>query len=202
MKGPRLVCSLLVLAVAGCSLPLIGSRSAVDDVAPPVSNIANADFVTEKPPIVQVRSYWHSSVVTIVAWGEDDPAFGLRTSVSRAGKLVGGRQYGDHRLYLTPFLARDMGGFAHAEAEPDQILASVGWQNDSYNCFYGRRCSPMVTLGVRVPDSLLRANRDDFVVTFYPRVLDPWTLTLRRELIDAYLAKVDSVVAEMKKSAD
>lgn len=59
----------------------------------------------------------------------------------------------------------------------------------------------MVTVGVRVPDSLLRANRDSLVVTFFPRVLDPWTITLRRELIAAYLKKVDSVVAELRKTA-
>ena len=59
----------------------------------------------------------------------------------------------------------------------------------------------MVTVSVRIPDSLLRANRDSLVVTFFPRTLDPWTITLRRELIAAYLQKVDSVVAEMNKIA-
>jgi len=38
-------------------------------------------------------------------------------------------------------------------------------------------------------------------VTFFPSTLDPWTITLRRELITAYLQKVDSVVAEMNKIA-
>ena len=59
----------------------------------------------------------------------------------------------------------------------------------------------MVTVGVRIPDSLLRANRDSLVVTFYPRVQEPWTITLRRDLITAYLNKVDSVVAELRKTA-
>jgi hypothetical protein len=59
----------------------------------------------------------------------------------------------------------------------------------------------MVTLGIRLPDSLLRANQEPVVVTFFPPVMTPWTLTIRRQLIDAYLAKVDSVVTDMKRVA-
>jgi hypothetical protein len=194
MKSLSLLCATFVAGMAGCSLPMIGGSS---HEAPKVAADDGA-----APPIVQVRGYRQSSVVSVVAWDAGESDFGLRTSVSRTGKLVGGLRYGDHSLYLSPFLARQMGGFAHAAVMPaGQLLLGTGTRRDSYSCFYGRSCSPMVTVAVRVPDSLLRANRDSLVVTFFPRTLDPWTITLRRELIAAYLQKVDSVVAEMNKIA-
>jgi hypothetical protein len=198
MKSLRLVCTAFVAGVAGCSLPMIGSNSSV---ATPTVHAMATDITIAAPPVVQVRGYWRSSVVSVVAWDVDDADFGLRTSVTRTGKLVGGLRSGDHSLYLTPFLVRSMGGFAHAAIMPEELLLlGTGRRSDPYSCFYGKNCSPMVTVGVRVPDSLLRANRDSLVVTFFPRAMDPWTITLRRELIDAYLQKVDSVVAEMKKT--
>jgi hypothetical protein len=165
----------------------------VEGVAP------NTAAITQ--PVVQVREYWRSSVVTVVAWDPDDPAFGLRTSVTRTGDLVGGLRLGDHQLYMTPLYARYMGGFKYAAVPPGQLLLGTGAQRDPYSCFYGKNCSPMVTVGVRVPDSLLRVNRDSLVVTFYPRVQEPWTIMLRQELIAAYLKKVDSVVVELRRTA-
>ena len=158
------------------------------------------DAAVATKPIVQVRTYWRSSAVTIVAWDPDETAIGLRASVTRTGQIVGGFRFGDHRLYMTPYYARAMGGFSHAVIRPEHLLAYAGTQRDAYACRYGNDCSPMVTLGVSVPDSFLRNNRDSLVVTFFPEVLDPWTITLRRELISAYLNAVDSVVTEMKKA--
>jgi hypothetical protein len=190
MKSLKLLCTTLF-----ATLPLMGGT--FDGKIPTPVATANDD----PPPIVQVRDYWHSAVVTIVAWDQDDPDFGLRTSVTRTGKLVGGLRAGDHSLYMTPYLLRDMGGFAHAAVDPKRgELLSTGAQRDDYACFYGTQCSPRFTVGVRVPDSLLRENRDGLEVTFFPRVEDPWTLYVRRELISAYLAKVDSVVKEMKRT--
>ncbi|HMA19445.1 MAG TPA: hypothetical protein VKO87_01515 [Gemmatimonadaceae bacterium] len=158
----------------------------------------DADVATK--PIVQVRTYWRSSVVTIVAWDPDESAIGLRGSVTRTGQIVGGFRFGDHRLYMTPYYVRAMGGFSHAVIAPEHLLAYAGTQRDAYACRYGNDCSPMVTLGVSIPDSFLRNNRDSLVVTFFPTVLDPWTITLRRDLISTYLHAVDSVVTEMKKA--
>jgi hypothetical protein len=200
MKGLRLVCTTFVACVAGCALPVIGGGSS--GATPAAHAVAtDTDTAALAPPVVQVREFWRSSVVSVVAWDADDAAFGLRTSVSRTGTLVGGLRFGDHRLYMTPFYAHDMGGFKYAAVTRGELLLGTGWQGDPYSCFYGKECSPMVTVGVRVPDSLLRANRDSLVVTFYPRVLEPWTITLRRDLITAYLKKVDSVVAELRKTA-
>jgi hypothetical protein len=91
-----------------------------------------------------------------------------------------------------------MGGFKYASVTFGELLLGTS-QRDPYACYYGNDCSPLTTVGVRVPDSLLRANRDSLVVTFFPRVREQWTIILRRELIAAYLTKVDSVVAELRK---
>ena len=194
MQGSRVALSAVVIAFVGCA-PLPGTHSAA--TAP-----ASSDEVTAiAPPIVQVRDYWRSSTIAIVAWDEDASEFGLRTAVTRTGTLVGGKRFGDHRLYVTPYLSRDMGGFKYATAAKGELLLNAGTQKDVYACFYGQTCSPMVAEGVRIPDALLRANRDSLVVTFYPSLQQPWSLTLRRELINAYLEKVDSVAAVMTSVA-
>lgn len=196
MKSGGLLGAVLVASVAGCALPMIGGRSSA--AVKSTVQVAATDTVTVAPPIVQVRDFWRSSVISVVAWDADEARVGLRTEVTRNGTMVGGNRSGDHRLYLTPFYVWYMGGFAHAMAEPGKPLLGTGWRSDPYNCFYGRHCSPMTTVDVRLPDSLLRANRDSLVVTFLPRSREPWTITLRRALIAAYLTKVDSVVAEMR----
>jgi len=197
MKAPRILYATFVAGVAGCALPVIGGGSS--EPMPTMYDVATDTAAA--PPVVQVRGFPRSAVVSIVAWDAGDAAFGLRTAVTRTGELVGGLQFGDHRLYMAPLYAREMGGFKYAAVSLGELLLGTGAQRDTHSCFYGRNCSPMVTVGVRVPDSLLRANRDSLVVTFFPSVLEPWTITLRRELITAYLTKVDSVVAELRKTA-
>jgi hypothetical protein len=194
MKRLLLSAGILTIAAAACARPI-----PVDGVSAAI--VAPATDSAAEPPIVQVRDYWRSSTVTVVAWDPDEAAIGLRTAVTRRGELAGGLRAGDHRLYMTPLYARDMGGFRHSYVIPGQPLLGAGTQRDLYTCFFGTECSPMVTVGVRVPDSLLRANRDSLVVNFTPGVRDQWTITLRRELIDAYLAKVDSLIADVKIAA-
>jgi hypothetical protein len=194
MKPRRLLGAVLAASVAGCALPLFGGRSTPVKPAP---QLAAADTVTLAPPIVQVRDFSRSSVVSVVAWESDDARVGLRSEINRNGMLVGGRR-GDHVLYLTPFYVWYMGGFVHAMVEPGKPLLGGGGFSDTYNCYYGSLCTPMTTVRVRLPDSLLRAKRDSLVVTFLPASRDPWTVTLRRELIAAFLTKVDSVVAQMR----
>jgi hypothetical protein len=195
MKSLRFVCTVSVASVVGCSVLPGGGSSAPR----PTAYALATDTEVVAPPNVQVRAFSHSAVVSVVAWDANDPEFGIRTSVNRSGVLVGGVRFGDHRLYMTPLLARELGGFVHAAVMPGQLLLQTGALRDTYACFYGTECSPMTTIGVRIPDTLLRTHRDSLVVTFFPRVQSPWTLELRRELIAAYLQKVDSVVAEMRK---
>lgn len=193
MTPRRVLGAVLVASVSACALPMFGGRTSASKH--PV--LAAADTATKAPPVVQVRDFKSSSVVSVLAWEADEARIGLRSEVSRKGTLVGGR-LGDHVLYLTPFYVWYMGGFAHAIAEPGKPLLGIGTLTDPYNCFYGSRCSPMTAIGVRLPDALLRTHRDSLVVTFLPSGRDPWAVTLRRELIAAFLTTVDSVVAEMR----
>ena len=188
----------VLVGTAGCSLPALLGGSAH---AARGGNEVASDTSVLAAPIVQVRTFPNSAVVSVVAWDKSDAAFGLRTSVTRTGELIGGLRFGDHRLYLTPLYARDMGGFAYASVPPGRLLLGAGAESDVYSCFYGKDCSPMTTVGVRIPDSLLRADRDSLAIAFVPRVLEPWKITLRRELIDAYLARVDSVITESRTIA-
>jgi hypothetical protein len=197
MKRPRIVCGVLVASIASGVFPSIGRAQAPVET---IGQTAAAETLAVAPPVIQVRGFWRSSVVSVVACDVEDAWFGLRTEISRNGTLVGGLRFGDHRLYLAPFQVWYFGGFAHATVVRGEPLLSTGWRSDPYSCFYGVHCSPMSTVGVRLPDALLRANRDSLVVNFLPRSRDPWSVTVRRALIAAYLATVDSVVASMKKT--
>jgi hypothetical protein len=197
MKSLRLVCTAFLAGVASCSFPAIEGRSSG---GAPALRLAESDTSDVAPPAVEVRGFSHSEFVTIVASDADDAEFGLRASVNRDGVLVGGLRFGDHDLYVTPLYARAMGGFKYAADTLGHILLRTGARRDNYACFYGSKCWPSITLGVRMPDSLLRHNRDSLVVRFVPDVGDQWTITMRRELIAAYLKKVDSVVADARKS--
>lgn len=184
--------------IAGCSMSAGGAGSSG---ATPAIRAATTDTSAAKPPVVQVRAFSQSSVVAVVAWDANDAQVGLRTSVSRSGGELVGSRLGDHRLYMDPSYARAMGGFKYASITMKEILLESRVERDTYSCFYGKECSPMSTVGVRIPDSMLRANRDSLVVTFFPVALEPWTITVHGELIAAYLKTVDSVVAELKTKA-
>lgn len=145
MKSLRLVSTTLVAGVAGCSLPLIGGGSST---ATPTVHAVATDTVAVARPVVQVREFWRSAVVSVVAWDANDAAFGLRTSVSRTGRLVGGIRFGDHLLYMIPSYASHMGGFKYAAVTRGHLLLTARPRRDYYACFYGKECSPMFTIGV------------------------------------------------------
>src|SRR6266540_46501 len=65
----------------------------------------------------------------------------------------------------------------------------------------GRPCSPPETFGALIPDALLRSNADSLAVLFYDRAGDRLLITIHRDLIDAYLGRLDSVVALMQRKA-
>jgi hypothetical protein len=194
----RLRFGLISLAVvAGCSSGMHGHSA----VATPDLDMDAAPADSVNAPIVQVRGFPGSSLVTVVAWDDDDAEAGLRSSVNRDGVVVGQRRFGDHILNLNFFYARSMGGFKYATDPQGHLLLPAAMPRDVYSCYYGNRCSPIKTLGVEISDSLLRANRDSLVVTFVPSVGDPWKFTVRRELIAAYLTRIDSVVGAMRRTA-
>jgi hypothetical protein len=195
LAAPTLLSTLAVLA--GCTMPFRGSPESESRVAHAVTESVKAPAT-----IIQVRTYWGAPTITVVAWDEEDEYFGLRSTVTRTGELVGGNRRGDHQLYMSAMYGDNLGGFTKAAIMPqERKLASGGGGRDLYACFYGRSCSPTVTRSLSIPDSILRANRDSLVVTFFPREYEPWTITLHRELIDAYLHKVDSVVSLSRRVA-
>jgi len=190
-------------------LRLLGARRIMNKKTTPVScdgssaltpamRAAATDTTVTKPAVVQVRAFSRSSVVSVVGWDANNADIGLRTSVSRSGGGLIGPRLGDHTLYMHPLYAQEMGGFKYASVTMREILSGTREEPDVFSCFYGKDCSPMTTVGVRVPDSILRANQDSLVVTFFPAAVEPWTITLHRELISAYLKTVDSVVAELR----
>jgi len=141
---------------------------------------------------VQVRDYPGSPTVSVVAWNIDEDGFGLRGTLRRSdGTLV----YG-HRFYISTYFEPAMRSY-HLATTSSMGLEILGVSRDSYACFYGR-CSPMQAIGVRVPDDVLRANRDSLPIRFIGRGGRELTVTVYRDVIDAYLAKVDSLAAAIR----
>ena len=171
---------------------------------------------TSEPPIVQVREFPHSSIVSVVAWSPDESAYGLRAGISRQGSSLirdhrlslstyrlGRNSVPDRRTYLTPVSLSSRsapGGVAETATPARQLVKVAGIFRDDRACFYDvETCTPFETIEVRLPDEMLRANRDSVAVRLYGRGGTEMIITVRREIIDAYLAKVDSVSAALRK---
>lgn len=165
------------------------SVAAVDGTSSAAAVRANA--------VVQVRDIPNAPVIAIVAWTPGQGDYGLRTRIGRDGTHLGHSRKGEHRLYLDSKFAENQGGFAHASVN-GKVLRSTGSERDMDACRFGE-CSPQSTVGVGVSDEILRENKDKFVVQFRPRGERPWEVTVRADLIEAYLAAVDSVTASVKK---
>ena len=194
MRALGLVGTLAVLA--GCApsiLPVTASTATRIDVPPrtnPVDSTAVAEAAT-----VEVRYYPHSPTVTIVAWDDADAAYGLRAWLRRDGSLIVG-----HRLYVSTYYTPAKLVFNRA-VTPTRPLKLTGISRDVQACVGGRPCSPLETFGALIPDALLRSNADSLAVLFYDRAGDRLRITISRDLIDAYLGRLDSVVALMQRQA-
>ncbi len=193
------MCAALTGLVACASPSIERTPPALEGTVLPLPTRADSSVTRTEPPIVQVRQFPSSAMVSVVGWTSDETAYGLRAEVSRTGDLVGGYRRGDHRLYLTPVYVSDMGGFSHAMLPPGALLRHMGASRDYDACGYGDSCSPRETIGIGIPDSVLRTHRDSLVVMFRRSSASDWTITLRRELIDAYLGAVDSVTAALRR---
>lgn len=179
------------------SLLLAASLAAVEGCAPPVvleaASRVTADTTTEpEPPIIELRYFSFSPTVSVVGWSGENDWYGLRTTVRRDGSLVR-----DHRLYVNTYYKPWMRTL-YLAAVPPRGLEMMGVSRDPYACYFGR-CSPFETLAVRIPDALLRANRDSVTVTFYGSSNREMTITVRRDLIEPYLASVDSVSSALRR---
>ena len=171
----------------GCAPPIVlDTPSSADDVTAHITGAAN------EPPIVQLRYFSFSPTVSVVAWPAEDGSYGLRTSVRRDGSLVR-----DHSLYVATYSEPWVRGLYLAVAPPRQFRRQ-GVSRDTFACYFGK-CSPFETLGVRITDEYLRGNRDSVAMRLYGRDGRALTITVRRDLIDAYLAAVDSVSAALRR---
>jgi hypothetical protein len=177
------------------ALMLAASFAGLVGCAPPIvlsAPSAATDVAADEPPIVQLRYFSFSPTVSVVAWPAEDAGYGLRASVRRDGSLVR-----EHSLYVGTYFEPWVRGLYLAVAPPRQFRRQ-GVSRDNYACYFGK-CSPFETLGVRITDEYLRANRDSVAMSLYGRDGRALTITLRRDLIDAYLAAVDSVSAALRK---
>lgn len=202
-----LQCMTLALgALAGCAAPLhlqIPHQSRIVTAPLPGSAAdAAADSVT-----IQVRYFSHSPNVSVVAWRDATPEYGLRTQIRHDGSWVP-----VHSIYVSGYYQPVM------PQAPRAMIPSISLQaysafRDADACRFGA-CSPEAIMGARIEDQTLRAARDSFPVRFYegaathhsrPGVtgqnpqpgLREFTVTLGPALIAAYLATVDSVRREL-----
>ncbi|HST06932.1 MAG TPA: hypothetical protein VLJ83_02115, partial [Gemmatimonadaceae bacterium] len=154
-------------------------------------------------PIVQVRQFPHAATVSVVAWDPEETAYGLSAQMRQDGSLIE-----DHRLYVSTYydgvrLTRapslpNRVGTVETVVPAKHVLLYAGASRDPYHCYWGPDCSPYEALEVRVPDEMLRSNRDSVAVRFYGRADNEMIITLHRPLIDAYLAAVDSVATALR----
>ncbi|MGH7602358.1 MAG: hypothetical protein ACRENK_00015 [Gemmatimonadaceae bacterium] len=192
-----------------CATPGRATHAALSIAAPRQTGSVTAATQPE-PPIIQVREYWGSPIVSIVGWAPDESAYGLRASLALDGSLIR-----DHRLYVNPYYIgyppsldqrllaisqrsrQPQRGLVRTVIPPRELLESTRLLRDDYACF-GGSCSPFERFEVRVPDALLRANRDSVAIQVYDGAREELIITIRRDLIDPYLRTVDSVTAALR----
>ena len=85
-----------------------------------------------------------------------------------------------------------------ATTMPSYSPLPVSSATDTQNCVE-LKCSPEATFGARIPDGPFRDNKENLSVKFLTGSDVEINITVRRPLIDAYLAAVDSVTAAQKK---
>lgn len=185
--GPLMLAA-SVAGLIGCAPPLVLSSAPKAGPLPPTDTVATA----LERATVQVRYFSFSPTISIVAWSPTEAGYGLRAWIRRDGSLIR-----DHRLYVSTYSDPALRAFSRAVVPPS-VLLMTGISPDVYACYFSRRCSPSETFGARIPDEVLRAHRDSLVVTFYGGGGREFMITVRRDLIDAYLAAVDAISAELR----
>ena len=203
-------------AFTGCAFPVVGGLgSATRSVlaTPSATDLGSTDSI--QPPVVEVREFPRSSIVSVVAWSPAEPDFGLNARLLRGdGSLIR-----DHRLYVSTYYMGNVPtsdprvytkpvslgrpsrvhGVVQTVTPAKKLLEATGITRDDRACYYDKHtCTPFETFDVRVPDEMLRANRESVAIRLYGRAGLETIVTLRRDLIDPYLAKVDSVSASLR----
>jgi hypothetical protein len=175
---------------AGCAFFRVTPRGPGNVVVVPLPT----DTVTAETDsaAVEVRYSRFSPTISVLGWSVNDAGVGIRSTVRRDGSLVR-----DHRLYVSTYYVPAIRSY-HLAAIPPLGLEMVGVSRDYYACYSGR-CSPFEAIGVRIPDEVLRSRREGLAVMLYGRSGREMSITVRRELIDAYLARLDSVRTTLRK---
>lgn len=196
-RSPTKWCAALLIgaasiAASACGRSLLVSRTVGVTPAEMLSTASRATGSAgddDSAPAVVVRDYWRSPAADVFGWDPEDAAFGLRAKVRTDGSLIR-----DHQLYVSVYEFINVREYYKAVAW-SKNLEFTGTTRDAHACDGEQGCTPYITVGLRIPDSLLRANRDSMVVTFYTRRGDETTFAMRRDVVDAYLATVDSLKA-------
>jgi len=135
-------------------------------------------------PTVRIRDF---SAETIVAGWAGQPLFGLRTAVPRGSSPV---RY--HQFWLSASYIVGSAQISKAAAGSRQFPMG-GPTADNNNCFADGTCTPNRYYSASVRDDFLRKQKENLAVMFYLDNGTDFTLTVKKDLIDAYLAIVDSV---------
>ncbi len=138
---------------------------------------------------VVVRDYWRSPVASVVAFEEEQRAYGIRGEVRLDGTLVH-----DHQFYISTYHFPNWASFAKLTAW-NRNLESEGLAADVHSCVGNKGCTPYRSLRFRLPDSLLRASREGITLTFVGVGRPDVDILLRRDLIASYLDSLDAVSA-------
>jgi hypothetical protein len=114
---------------------------------------------------------------------------------------MGGVPVNDPRVYTKPVVlgkATGLHGVVETVTPANQVLQATGVTHDDRACYYDvHTCTPFEAFDLRLPDEMLRGNRDSIAVRLYGPGGTEVIVTVRRNLIDPYLAKVDSVSAAL-----
>lgn len=197
----RLIVAVALTGSIACAPPInlniAPSRARVAGApsADTIDGTASADT-----PTVVVRYYSFSPTVSVVGWDAEQGAYGLRVTMRRDGSLVE-----DHQLFVStyyfvdyrPFIRANWHAFTQA-MELGRPLAFTGLSRDVHHCEGDTHCSAYETLNARIPDEFLRASRDSIVVKLHGRGGREESITLHREMIDAYLERVASVSVALR----
>ena len=185
-------------AMVGCAHPVrVPAVSSASYAVVPTSTSGIGMTSDSEPPKIVIRDYRNSPIASVLGWKADEAGYGLRASVRLEGSLVR-----DHQLYVSTyavpdwrlFIAADWRAFSQS-MEAARVLLFTGVSRDEHSCEGRHGCSPYETFSARVPDGFLRASRDSVVVKLYGRDGSESLIILRRDLINSYLAAVDSVSA-------
>ncbi|MEO5590441.1 MAG: hypothetical protein ABIS03_12700 [Gemmatimonadaceae bacterium] len=186
-------CGLIILGIAGCAHR--GPGASGDGIA-----AANSAATDAKAPIVRVYNQPGLATVAVVAWLPDDPDVGLYGVLRRDGSLYRDSHYLSLGYTRSPLLDVTNTG----QKQYFETIVPVGKLLENANaptgyrlCDDGPPCFEASRYSARLPDDLLRTNRDSVAVRFF-RPGSEVIATIRRDVIDAYLASADSVSRALK----